>query len=134
MTPARSALAVHLAGGCDVTIRRAPYADPSLRSVARILQTTALALVAAGIAALAFALVSLLWFVVGVVVSGALALIAEVVARRGARRTKREDAAQAHAARLAELTRKADALKARERAVERAQMEVLEGFRREYGL
>ena len=88
------------------------------------LQATALALVAAGIAALAFALVSLLWFVVGVVVSGALALIAEVVARRGARRTKREDAAQAHAARLAELTGKADVLKARERAIERAQMEV----------
>ena len=117
-----------------MTIRRPPYAEPSVRSVARLLQATALALVAAGIAALAFALVSLLWFVVGVVVSGVLASIAEVVARRGARRTKREDAAQANAARLAELTRKADALKARERAVERAQMEVLEGFRREHGL
>ena len=91
-------------------------------------------LLAAGLAALAFAALSPLWFVVSVVLCGTLALTAEVLARRDAARTKREETAQARAARLAELKRESDALKAREGAVERAQMEVLEGFRREHGL
>ena len=105
-----------------------------IRSAPRIVQATAFTLLAAGIAALAFAALSLLWFVVGVVLCGTLAVVAEVLARRDADRTKREETAQAHAARLAELKRTADTLKAREHAVERAQMEVLEGFRREHGL
>lgn len=105
-----------------------------IRSAPRIIQATAFTLLAAGLAALAFAALSLLWFVVGVVLCGTLALVAEVLARRDAARTKREEAAQAHAARLAELDRKSDALKTRERAVERAQMEVLEGFHRKHGL
>jgi hypothetical protein len=71
---------------------------------------------------------------VGVVLCATLALGAEVLARRDPARTKREEMAQAHAARLAELKRRSDTLKARERAVERAQMEVLVGFRREHGL
>ena len=107
---------------------------PGLIRSARIVQATALTLLAAGLAALAFAALSLLWFVVGVVLCGTLAVVAEVLARRDADRTKREETAQAHAARLAELKRTADTLKAREHAVERAQMEVLEGFRREHGL
>lgn len=98
-----------------------------------MVQATAFTLLAAGLAALAFAALPLLWFVVGVVLCGTLALLAEVLARRAAARTEHEETAQARATRLAELTRKADALKARERAVERAQMEVLEGFRREHG-
>ena len=101
---------------------------------ARIVQATALTLLAAGLAALAFAALSLLWFVVGVVLCGTLAVVAEVLARRDAARTKREEAAKAHAAWLAELKRTADTLKAREHAVERAQMEVLEGFRQEHGV
>lgn len=116
-------------------IRRAPYAETWLiRSAPRILQVTAFTLLAAGVAALAFAVLSLLWFVVGVVLCGTLALVAEVLARRDAARTKHGETARAHAARLAELKRTSASLKARERAVERAQMEVLEGFRREHGL
>lgn len=114
---------------------RAPYAEPSLiRSIPRIIQATALALLAAGTAALALAVLPLLWFVFAVVLCGVLAVGGEVLARREATRAKNEEATQAHAARLAELKRKSDSLKARERAVEQAQMEVLEGFRREHGL
>jgi membrane protein required for beta-lactamase induction len=105
-----------------------------IRSAPRIIQATAFTLLAAGLAALAFAALSLLWFVVGVVLCGTLALVAEVLARRDAARAKHEEAARAHAARLAELRRTSDTLKARERAVERVQMEVLEGVRREHGL
>jgi len=105
-----------------------------IRSAPRIIQATAFTLLAAGLAALAFAALSLLWFVVGVVLCGTLALGAEVLARRDAARRKHEEAAQAHAARLAELRRTSDTLKARERAVERAQMEVLDGFGREHNL
>jgi membrane protein required for beta-lactamase induction len=105
-----------------------------IRSALRIIQATAFTLLTAGLAALAFDALSLLWFVLGVVLCGTLSLVAEVLVRRDAARTKREETAQAHAARLAELKRKSDTLKARERSVERAQMEVLEGFRRERGL
>jgi len=118
-----------------MTIRRAPYAETWLiRSAPRILQAAALTLLAAGVAALAFAALSLLWFVVGVVLCGTLALLAEVLARSEAARTKHDETARAHAAGLAELKRTSDSLKARERAVERAQMEVLEGFRQEHGV
>jgi hypothetical protein len=99
-----------------------------------MIQAAAFTLLAAGAAALAFAVLSLLSFVLSVLGCGALALIAELLARRGAAHTKHEEAAQAHAVRLAELKRTSDSLKMRERAVERAQMEVLEGFRREHGL
>jgi type III secretory pathway component EscV len=105
-----------------------------IRSIPRIIQATALALLAAGAAALAFAALSLLWFVFAVVLCAVLAVGGEVLARRKAARTKNVEATQAHAARLAELKRKSDSSKARERAVEHAQMEVLEGFRREHGL
>ena len=99
-----------------------------------MIQATAVTLLAAALAALAFAALSLLWFVVGVLLCGAFALVGEVLARRNAARMKREERAQAHAARLGELERKSETLKARERAVERAQMEVLDGFRREHRL
>jgi hypothetical protein len=105
-----------------------------IRSVPRIIQATALALLAAGTAALAFAVLRLLWFVLAVVLCAVLAVGGEVLARREATRTKNEEATRAHAGLLAELKRKSDSLKARERAVEQAQMEVLEGFRREHGL
>jgi hypothetical protein len=119
--------------GVDVTIRCAAHAETSLiRSAPRILQATALTLLAAGAAALALAVLPLSWFVLGVVLCGTLALVAEVVARRRAARTKRDEAARADAARLAKLKQTSETLKARERAVERAQMEVLEGFRQEH--
>lgn len=112
--------------GVDVTIRCAAYAETSLiRSAPRILQATALTLLAAGVAALALAVLPLSWFVLGVVLCGTLALVAEVVARRRAARTKRDEVARADAARLTKLKQTSETLKARERAVERAQMEVL---------
>jgi len=91
-------------------------------------------LLAAGTAALAFAVLPLLWFVFAVVLCVVLVVGSEVLARRETTRTKNEEATRAHAGRLAGLKRKSDSLKARERAVEQAQMEVLEGFRREHGL
>jgi hypothetical protein len=50
------------------------------------------------------------------------------------RLAQREATEEAQAARLADLNRRADALKARERAAEDAQMAVLQSFRREHGL
>ena len=121
--------------GVCVAIRCSAYAETLLiPSAPRILQATAFTLLAAGVAALAFAMLPLPWFISGVLLCGTLALVAEVLARRGAARTKHDEAARAVAARLAELKQTSETLKARERAVESVQMEVLEGFRREHGL
>ena len=54
-----------------------------------MIQATAVTLMAAALAALAFAALSLLWFVVGVLLCGAFALVGEVLARRNAARMKR---------------------------------------------
>ena len=139
MRLAKATARVLLGGpGCpavEITVCLPPYAEASLiRSIPRIIQATALALLAAGTAALAVALLPLLWFVFAGALCAVLAVGGAVLARRGATRTKNEEATQAHAARLAELNRKSDSLKARACAVEQAQMEVLEGFRREHGL
>jgi hypothetical protein len=105
-----------------------------MSKASQLLLTAMVALVAAGVAALAFALLPLLLFVIIVVACTALALAVWRRICRERRQAERKAAADAQAARLAELRREADALKAREQAVETVQLAVIEDFRREYGL
>jgi hypothetical protein len=63
-----------------------------------------------------------------------LALAATAWIRRDRALAQRKATEEAQAARFADLNRRADALKARERAAEDAQMAVLQSFRREHGL
>jgi ABC-type bacteriocin/lantibiotic exporter with double-glycine peptidase domain len=100
----------------------------------RLLFTAMVALVVAGLAALAVVLLPLIWFVVALMVCAVLSLAVRGKIRRERRHAERKAAADAQAARLTELQRQADTLRARERAVEKAQLNVMEDFRREYGL
>jgi hypothetical protein len=105
-----------------------------MRSANRLLLTATIAFVAAGGAALVLLLLPLVWFVAVLLSCAVFALAAAAWIRRDRARAQREAIEEAHAARLADLNRQADALKARERAIENAQMSVLRSFRREHGL
>ena len=104
-----------------------------MHSANRLVLTATIAFIAAGVAAITLLLLPLVWFVVVLLLSVVLALAAAVWIRRDAARAEREALEEARAARLADLKRHADGLKARERAIEKAQMGVLESFRREHG-
>lgn len=100
----------------------------------RLFLTATIAFIAAGVAAIALLLLSLVWFVVVLLVCAALAIGAAATIRKGEVYLRRDAMREAHTARLADLNQQAEALKEREHAVENAQMAVLEQFRREHEL
>lgn len=103
-------------------------------SAKRFLLTATIAFVAAGIAALAVLLLPLALFIAILVSCALLAGAATAWLRKDRARAQREAIEVAHEARIADLQRRADALKAREHAIEDAQRTVLEPFRKEHGL
>lgn len=105
-----------------------------MRNASQLLLTVTVSLIAAGVAALAFALLPPVFFVVGMVGCTALALAVWGTVRRDGRHAVQKAAADANAARLTERQRKVDTLKAREQALEKAQLAVIADFRGQYGL
>lgn len=105
-----------------------------MRTLGDVVLTIAVALVAAGAAALGFAVLPLAWFVALFMLCALLASAAAGLARRRRQRAARKAVADAQAARLAQLRQRVQTTKARERALEKAQLAVIENFRREYGL